>query len=337
MIRLMTVELTRLRWRRAILALTAVSVLIPAVVFLAVAWNTRPVSDTEQQRIERQVAEESQQPYVQRDLARCIKKPQQYGVPPDADVEAACADQVLPDAEWYASRSPLDLRNESREGSGVALIVVLGCLMLLVGTTFVGHDWNSGSMSNQLLFDPRRGRVWTAKALVVLAYGLVVSALVLTAYWTGLHALSSARDLDLAPGELSGIYTQVLRGTLLAGGAAVGGYALTMLLRSTVATLGLLFAVSIAAPLLLALLAFPGYQRLMPHNNGIALINDGIRITDYSGTCSGDFVTESTGDGATESDCITTITRRDGAVFFGGLLLVVGTPSLLLFRRRDVP
>jgi hypothetical protein len=31
------------------------------------------------------------------------------------------------------------------------------------------------------------------------------------------------------------------------------------------------------------------------------------------------------------------ITRRDGAVYFGSLLLVTGTPSLLLFRRRDVP
>ena len=29
-------------------------------------------------------------------------------------------------------------------------------MMLLVGTTFAGHDWNTGSMSNQLLFEPRR-------------------------------------------------------------------------------------------------------------------------------------------------------------------------------------
>ena len=39
--------------------------------------------------------------------------------------------------------------------------------MLLLGTTFAGHDWNTGSMSNQLLFEPRRERVWLAKALAV--------------------------------------------------------------------------------------------------------------------------------------------------------------------------
>ncbi|MDQ4055449.1 MAG: hypothetical protein M3237_22535 [Actinomycetota bacterium] len=329
MIRLLRVELTRLRWRRAVLALTAAAVLIPVMVFAAVSWNTRPVSEAEQQRIEQQVEEESQQPYVQRELDRCLKKPHRYGVPPEADVEQACADQVLPQADWYASRPPLDLRQQSQDGSGVALIVVLGCLMLLVGTTFVGHDWNSGSMSNQLLFEPRRARVWTTKALVVLAYGLVVSGLMLTAYWTGLYAVSSARDLALAPDELSSVYTQALRGTLLAGGAAVGGYALTMLLRSTVATLGILFAVSIAAPLLLALLAFPGHERLMPHNNGIALINDGTRITDYDDPACFD--------GPNDDDCVTVITRRDGGLYFGSLLLVVGVPSLLHFRRRDVP
>ncbi len=171
--------------------------------------------------------------------------------------------------------------------------------------------------------------MWTTKALVVLAYGLVVSGLMLTAYWTGLYAVSSARDLALAPDELSSVYTQALRGTLLAGGAAVGGYALTMLLRSTVATLGILFAVSIAAPLLLALLAFPGHERLMPHNNGIALINDGTRITDYDDPACFD--------GPNDDDCVTVITRRDGGLYFGSLLLVVGVPSLLHFRRRDVP
>lgn len=330
MIPLLRVELTRLRWRRAIVALTATAVLIPLVIFVAVSWNTRPVSDAEQERVEQMIADETAQPYVQRELRRCLKEPEQYGVQAGDDVRRLCEDQVLPRAEWYATRAPLDLRLESEEGSGVALIVVLSILMLLVGTTFVGHDWNSGSMSNQLLFEPLRMRVWAAKALVVLAFGLVVTGVVLTAYWTGLYAVSSARDLDLASGEMADIIGQVVRGTLLAAGAGVGGYALTMLLRSTVATLGILFAVSIAAPLLLSLLAFPGHQRLLPHSNGIALINDGVTITDYDDPECFDGPTEG-------ADCVITISRRDGGIFFGALLLAVGAPSLLSFRRRDVP
>lgn len=329
MIRLIRVEVTRLLWRRAILALTATAVLIPVIVFAAVSWNTRPISDAEQQRIERQVAEESQQPYVQEELERCVKKPRQYHVPPDVDVEQACADQILPRPEYLASRPTLDLRSQSREGSGIALIVVLGCLMMLAGTTFVGHDWNSGSMSNQLLFEPTRAKVWAAKGSVVLVYGLVVAGVVLAAYWTGLYAVASARDIELGPHEVSAVYTQAARGAVLAGGAALGGYVLTMLLRSTVATLGLLFAVSIAAPLLLGLLAFPGHDRLMPHNNGVAVINDGITISDYNDPACFD--------GGMAEKCTIEITRRDGGIFFGALLVAVGVPSLLSFRRRDVP
>ena len=40
-------------------------------------------------------------------------------------------------------------------------------VMLLAGTTFAGHDWNTGSMGNQLLFEPRRARVWGAKLAAV--------------------------------------------------------------------------------------------------------------------------------------------------------------------------
>ena len=48
-------------------------------------------------------------------------------------------------------------------------MIVLAILMMLAGTTFAGHDWASGSVSNQLLFEPRRPLVWAAKAAVVTA------------------------------------------------------------------------------------------------------------------------------------------------------------------------
>ena len=52
-------------------------------------------------------------------------------------------------------------------------------------------------MSNQLLFEPRRERVWLAKALAV---GMLTGALalaVLVAYWTGIWATASIRDLPI--------------------------------------------------------------------------------------------------------------------------------------------
>ena len=55
--------------------------------------------------------------------------------------------------------------------------------MIIVGTTFAGADWSSGSMSNQLLFEPRRPKVWLAKGAAVLVGTLVASAVILTAFW----------------------------------------------------------------------------------------------------------------------------------------------------------
>ncbi len=247
------------------------------------------------------------------------------------DVQAACEASILPQADWYSSRQQLNVDQERRQGSGLGVSVVLTMLLLLLGTTFVGHDWNSGSMSNQLLFEPRRTRVWAAKGAMVLATGLVVAGAVLAAYWTGLWALAEHRGLDLRDGAMSDAYRQVLRATLLAGFAALGGYALTMLFRSTVATLGVLFAVAIAGPLLITLLGFPGNQRLMPQNNYAAIMFDGFTFTDYDQR---DCFSDPQG---VDSGCRVKISEADGAVYFGGLLLLAAVPSVLSFRRRDVP
>ena len=48
--RLFTVELTRLRWRRAVVILLVGCVVIPALLWAGLAWSTRPVSDAEIQQ-----------------------------------------------------------------------------------------------------------------------------------------------------------------------------------------------------------------------------------------------------------------------------------------------
>lgn len=325
---LLKVELTRLRWRRAVLLLVAAAVLVPAVIWGATVWNTRPFSPEEQARVEQMVAEEAQQPYVQRQLKQCLKDPGMWRIQSSEDVEARCAEEVLPRVEYYSSRSPLDLDKERLEGSGIGVIVVLTMLMLLIGTTFIGHDWNSGSMSNQLLFEPRRLRIWAAKGLVVLLTGLVVSGLVLAAYWSGLWLVATQRDLEIPDGALKAAYEQGLRGALLAAFAGLGGYAMTMLFRSTVATLGVMFALAIAGPLMLTLLGFPGNERWMPQNNFAAIVLDGFDYYEYSNVVCG-------GEGC--SNTVSRLSLSGGVRYFGGLLVLAAVFSGLSFRRRDVP
>ena len=272
------------------------------------------------------VEQQRQDPGYKRRLRQCEAKPGRFGVGGSTDVSAACEDMMLPQVSWFVSRPALDLRTE-RNGSGIGVAIVLTMLMLLLGTTFVGHDWNSGSMSNQLLFDPRRGRVWAAKGLVVLLAGLVVAGVVLAAYWTGLWALAEHRGVPIGDGVLPDIYQQAWRATLVAGFAGLGGYAMTMLFRSTVATLGVLFAVSIAGPLLITLLGFPGNERLMPQNNYAAIVLDGFNYFVPPDTC-------------TPSACNAVhkhLGAIGGASYFGCLLLLAAVPSVLSFRRRDVP
>jgi hypothetical protein len=334
MIGLLRVELTRFRWRRAVLILVVAAVVVPGIILAATAWNTRPISAEDRQHAEQQVKIDSQDPSMQREVRRCVARPGRYGAAGAGDageVRAACEAMMLPQVEWYVSRPTLDLDSERKQGSGLAVVVVLTMLMLLIGTTFVGHDWNSGSMSNQLLFQPRRMRVWAVKGAAVLLAGLLVTGVVLGAYWTGLWLIARHRGLHLHDGAVTDAYQQALLGALLAACAGLGGYALTMLFRSTVATLGVLFAVAIAGPLLITLLGFPGHQQLMPQNNFAAVMRDGFRTPDYDRP--GCFVNP----GRQPEGCVVRISTAGGASYFGGLLLLAGVPSLLSFRRRDVP
>ena len=53
------VELTRLRWRRAVLLLLVGAVVLPALLFAGTAWNTRPMSEAEVERVLADAALES--------------------------------------------------------------------------------------------------------------------------------------------------------------------------------------------------------------------------------------------------------------------------------------
>lgn len=325
MIRLLGVELTRLRWRRAVLVLLAACVVVPAVIFAATAWNTRPVSDAELRHAQEQVAAMSHQHGMQRELRACQQHPERFGASATDD----CASVVGPQVGWFVSRTPLDVRDLSR-GLGPTVIVLLAGLLMLVGTTFAGADWNSGSMSNQLLFEPRRLRVWAAKAGAVFVVAGVTSAVVLAAFWAAVMLLASSRGIDVAPHVTSYIRDESLRGVALAAVGALGAFAVTMFFRSTVATLGILFGIALVGSLTLAALGVS--DRWFPHVNVGAWILDGVHYfvppppscrsqQGFSAVCQGE----------------RTVTKGDAAAYLGAFLAVAVVLSAASFRRRDVP
>lgn len=338
---LLRVELVRLRARRAIMLFLAAAVVLPLVIAIAVVLDTRPPSASDVASAEQEAASMTDDPFYQRQLRKCLEKPERFGVvdvePDDpAALQTACEDSTLPRADWFFYAPTLDLDEEREYGSGLAVVAILGVIMFVTGTTFAGHDWGTGSMSNQLLFEPRRIRVWTAKALAVLLATATLSAVIITLYWLGLYAVVSSRESVVGSGVLLDCLQFGWRGAGVAGAAAVGGYALTMLSRSTVFSLGLLFGVSVAGGLLLANIGprDPGW--LDPTINAQAVISDGQRYyVEPPESCFNDRGRFAEDDPA----CVTDKERTmgEGVTYYGILLGAVGLASIVSFRRRDVP
>ncbi len=330
--RLLSVELTRLRWRRAVLVLLVGCFLVPVLLLAGLSWNTRPVSEGDRASAQEQLDRDVRSPDLAREIDRCAKHPRQYGVDP-ADPEAACREMMAPQLEFYLYRPELDVASE-REGTGLGVITLLVGLVMLLGTTFAGHDWGSGSMSNQLLFEPRRARVWGAKAAVVFLTGLLAAAVALALFWGGLWLVAGSRDLQATGHQWQLIVHSALRGSLLIALAGVGGYALTMLFRNTVATLGALFAFTIGSSILIVgILGSTATRWLLPTNFYAVLMNG---YEYYNGASEGQSCSSGP-DGIMECTNMAHLSLGQGATYLGVLLVLATGLSLWSFQRRDVP
>lgn len=332
--RLVLVELRRLSWRNAVRLLVAAAIVIPLVMLASLAWTTRPVTDADLERAKEEIArmEADNARMMEEEIGYCLDQPRDWGLDPDStDLEQACRDQMggyeTTPEEWVGRRG-LEPRLDMRDlGTGAGGL--LAALALLIGATYVGADWQSGSMSNQLLFEPRRGRVWLAKAggllLATLAVALASTALM----WTGFAGLAAVRDVDVSGALWRDGLGISARAALLAMGAAVGGYALTMLLRATVGTLGVLFVVAVAGAMVVGLLPIPDPQRWFLPNNVFGVLQDGYQYYDWElPTC--DQMEGETG-------CYGTVSLGEGARYLAALLALTVAMSVPSFLRRDVP
>ncbi|HET6624929.1 MAG TPA: hypothetical protein VFG63_00935 [Nocardioidaceae bacterium] len=322
--RLLLVELNRFRSRRAIALMLLAAALVAAILATTTIYESRPLTDSDIAAAQAQADAEAQQPYVQRDLARCEKHPRRF-MGPGATVED-CEPNIVPQVEWYLYRPTLSLAEE-RMDSGLAVLMIVSAVMIIVGTTFAGADWASGSISNQLIFEPRRLRVWLAKAGAVFLGTLVVSAVVLVAFWVALYVAAESRGIPTGAAVQSEIRWMVGRGVLMAGVAALGGFALTMLLRHTVGTLAVMFAYAVGGEALTAALPVAGAGRWSLANNVFAWLGDGHEYWDGTVTCSG---------GAFDCDQSVVLSLAGGVTYLGVVLLVVVVLSMFFFRRRDI-
>lgn len=333
MMRLLRVELTRLRMRRAVLVLVLVGLVVPVLIAASQLWNTRPASDGDlawaEQQAERDYAE------ALRTVDDCVEEPEAYGYggEPGTDEARELCTAGMADPDWYTAdgylyREALDVET-TRTDAAVAVAVVLLLVVVLLGTTFVGADWASGSMSVQLLVEPRRTRVWVAKALAggIVAAGLATAALAL--FWTMVAVTAASRDIETSAETWGRVAVSSAWTVVLLVAAAVAAHALTMLLRSTVVTLGIVFAVSVGSTILLAVFGASAIRWTLP-TNAVAVVAG--RVEYYVDDCYSE-------GGVTFSDdaCLRVLERPEAVLYVAVLVALVVALSIASFRRRDVP
>lgn len=329
---LIKVEMTRLRWRRAAIAMFLIAIVAPILIASAVLWETRPISDADIADAKQQAAQSAEM--WRQDYEQCLSQPEDYDLPQGGDVTKACQEWTgyYPDqteeVNWrdWIYRPALDLQAHLNE-SGTAIAAILVIVAVLLGTTFVGADWASGSMSNQLLFEPRRARVWWSKAVAVAFAGVLLSLVGSTLFWGLLGAGAAWRDIGGPPGLWRDIAEHAGRTAILAAAGALAGYALTMLFRSTVATLGIVVVVTGLSSLIIGLIPIDDPIQWQPTMHALAFLQNGFTYDYFPRNCYDS--------GCEGSD--RTISMLRGTVFLATLVVAAVGASLVAFRRRDVP
>ena len=124
-------------------------------------------------------------------------------------------------------------------GASVALMLV----GLIVGASFIGAEWHAGTVVTLLTWEPRRDRVIVAKviALLVSTVVLVFAALVLLGLVLVLGAATRGTTTGLDGSWWLDLVGVTLRVEFLACFAAVIGFGLGTIGRSTAGALGAVF------------------------------------------------------------------------------------------------
>jgi ABC-2 type transport system permease protein len=138
--------------------------------------------------------------------------------------------------------------------------------------------------------------------------------------------VAQARGITVPSRDVTHVLWHVLRATVLAMGAALGAFALTMIFRHTVATLALLFVYSLGGEIVVNLLPFEGAGRWSVGNNALGWLATHYVYFDASITCT-------PGERCSSSQVMT---HLESGTFLGILLLISVVLSLVWFNRRDV-
>ncbi|CAN7353644.1 hypothetical protein LJR027_001902 [Terrabacter sp. LjRoot27] len=323
---LVGVELRRLWWRRLTkVALAAVVVFIGASVFNAYNASTpeRLAQQLDsyrimQQEAPRMIEECRKQQAIERDRSG------------DQTLDFGCDQQgQTPTLEQMGLALPV--ADTVTDGIARTIALLLAFVALLLGASFVGAEFSTGSMGLWLTFQPRRLRVAASKLTAAAVGGAVVAVLglVLTNLGARMVAVVNRPGSDLqlpqAPPLEEPLALLGLRIVALAVGAGVVGAALGLLLRHTAAIIGTVlgFAVVVEGIAMQAFLQGRLQQWSVLKNIEAVVERGTTYVAESCGPTSCDYTER-------------TLTYTHGWVFLLVVALAIVLVGVASFRRRDV-
>lgn len=297
MIRLVAAELVRYRSRRAVRFVALISMLGIALTAVLVFVNSDRSQDPT--RYEAQVA----------DCVRFHESREGAGfVPPEfEDAEEFCRQAALPPEEAFDERFHLTSVQDVVEGATVFLII----LGLALGASFIGAEWGAGTLATTLTWEPRRVRLFVAKAVAAFLFVFMSAALLEVALGLALVPAAAFRGTTAGTDaewlrETIGV---ILRGSLIASILAVCGMAIASVARNTTTALVIGFVYLAVLEQLLRAWK-PGWARwLLSDNAGLFVTGQSFMLAH---------------------------SRTRAFVTLAGYAVALVAAGALLFRQRDV-
>lgn len=328
MISLIRAELRRFASRRLvrIFGLLALAVVLLVEIRLFAVSN-RDLAGA-RARAERRVEEiqrESAQ-YLEEEVRRCQAEQAAGRIPPDVECSAAGFGGEIDANDLY--QDPRLRGRDALPDGTKAVAVATALLAFVIGASWVGAEWQAGTMQALLFWEPRRGRVLAAKGVALVA-GMAAFVLALQAVVYGLTFLT-ASTRGSTEGVTGGLHVSNLltvgRGTVVVAITALLGYAFAGLARHTVAAL--VVALGYFAILENLIRAFrPGWQRFLVGENVASIMEKKVQVAPASGR---QF------DGFGDTFSMYTLTGIRGVVTLGVYLAVLLGVFYVTFTRRDV-
>lgn len=321
---LVGVELRRLWWRR----LTKAAVVAVVLFTGATIYNVYNASAPE--RLAQQIDDyRIMQEQAPRMLEECREQQQmERDRSGDQTIDFGC-EQQAPTLEQMGLVLPV--ADTVTEGIAKVSALLLAFVALLLGASFVGAEFSTGSMGTWLTFQPRRVRVGASKltAAALAGAAIAVLALVLTNLGARMIAVVNRPDADLQlpdpPALDEPLPVLGLRIVALALGAGVVGAALALLLRQTAAIIGVVLGFAVVVEGIVVHAFFQGrLQQWSVLKNIEAFIEKG--TTFFAETC--------TASGCDQRE--QTITFAHGWIYLLCVLLAAVVAGIVSFRRRDV-